>query len=208
MDDSGRYRVLAAPTDGPLRLLDRETMEPVVTAPDGHDAGVTDLRPGYLVDATLDWTTEQPTVDAVSVHRPTLYAFADEIDPVFEAAEETWADAQAAGDGMNSRIVRNTDNEVTGVVYVFAESGAGAGTTGGTAAGDGVFEEFRDGSRPLEPLVDRVNDQEGAAPREVFVLRPLDPAFVVVAIALEKAGLLADTMRDTYDCSRPDEPLA
>ncbi|WP_132058677.1 DUF6663 family protein [Halorussus amylolyticus] len=197
MNDDRSYRVLAAPESGPLRLLDRETYEPIVTAESGHDDAVADLRAGYLVDADLDWSSAEPTVRSASVRRPTLYAFADGIDPVFEVAQEAWADARAVGDSMNSRVTRNTDNEVNGVLYVFAES-----ETGGT------FDAFRDGSRPLEPLVDRVNEREGSAPREVFVLRPADGEFVVVTIALRKGGQFADTLRETYDCPRPSEPLA
>ncbi|MFC7082520.1 DUF6663 family protein [Halorussus caseinilyticus] len=194
--DEKRYRVLAVPERGRLRLLDRETYEPVVTAAEGHDTSVEDLRPGYLVDADLDWSSADPTVRSVSVARPTLYAFADGIEPVFEAARETWADARAAGDGMNSRVTRNTDNEVNGVLYVFADDGVG-----------GTFEAFRDGTRPVEPLVDRVNDQQGSAPREVFVLRPANEQFVVVTIALRKGGQFADTLRETYDCPRPPESV-
>ena len=193
----GRYRVLASPEEGGLRLLDRETYEPIVTAENGHEAPVADLRHGYLLQADLDWSTTEPTVRSFSVRRSTLYAFADGIDPVFDAARETWTDARAAGDSMNSRVTRNTDSEVNGVLYVFAEGASG-----------GVFESFRDGSRPLEPLVDRVNESEGPAPREAFVLRPADGAFVVVTIALRKGGLFAETLRDTYDCPKPREPLA
>ena len=189
--------MLAVPEAGSLRLLDRETYEPVVTASEGHDAPVADLRPGYLVDADLDWSSAEPTVRSASVRRPTLYAFADGIDPVFEVAQEAWADARAAGDAMNGRVTRNTDNEVNGVLYVFAED-----------ATSGTFEAFRDGARPLEPLVDKVNDREGEAPREVFVLRPASGEFVVVTIALHKGGQFADTLRDTYDRPRPTEPLA
>ncbi|UPW01052.1 hypothetical protein M0R88_02875 [Halorussus gelatinilyticus] len=195
-DDETEYRVLATPMDDGLRLLDRQTFEPVVTAEDGHDAPVGDLRPGYLVDAVLDWSSPDPTVESVSVRRPTLYVFADGIDPVFEAARETWSDARAAGDSMNSRVTRNTDNEVNGVLYVFAEDPT-----------NGTFEAFRDGTRPVEPLVDRVNEQEGSAPREVFVLRPEGGEFVVVTIALAKGGQFADTLRETYDRPRPPEPL-
>lgn len=196
MEDDRSYRVLPAPDDGGRRLLDRETYDPVVTAADGHGAPVADLRPGYLVDAALDWSTTEPAVRSVSVRRPTLYEFADRVDPMFEAARETWADAQAAGEPMESRVLRNADNEATGVLYVFAEDETG-----------GRFEAFRDGARPLEPLVDRVNDRDGPASREVFVLRG-DPTFVAVTIALRKGGLLADTIRETYDCPRPTEPLA
>ncbi|PSP33448.1 hypothetical protein BRC64_03660 [Halobacteriales archaeon QH_10_67_22] len=211
MADTQRFRVLPASASvdeprtagdgteaagGGYRLLDRETFEPVALAAEGHDAPVTDLRAGYLVDAELDWTTSDPTVASVEVVRPTLYAFADEVDPMFEAARETWERAQAAGDPMNTQVLRNTDSEVTGALYVFAESGD-----------RGRFEEFFDGSRPLEPLVDRVNDEREPAPREVFVLRALPAAFTAVAVTLRKGGQLAETMRDTYDCPRPDEPL-
>ncbi|WP_227353832.1 DUF6663 family protein [Haladaptatus salinisoli] len=196
MADDPSYRVLAAREAERLRLLDRETYEPVVTADGGHGAPVADLRPGYLVDVDLDWSTTEPTVRSLSVRRPTLYAFADGIEPVFEAAREAWTDARRAGDSMNARVTRNTDNEVNGVLYVFAED-----ETGGT------FEAFRDGARPLEPLVDRVNDREGDSPREVFVLRPADGRFVIVTIALRKGGRFAETLRETYDVPKPSEPL-
>lgn len=196
MSETERFRVLPAPDEG-YRFLDRETYEPVAVAPGGHDAPVADLRAGYLVDAELDWTTSEPTLASVDVVRPTLYAFADEVDPMFEAARETWESAQATGEAMDTQVLRNTDSEVTGAVYVFAESGE-----------RGRFEEFRDGSRPLEPLVDRVNDQRTPAPREAFVLRGLDGAFTAVTVTLRKGGQLADTMRDTYDSPRPAEPLA
>lgn len=188
MEDDGSYRVLDAPEVGGLRLLDRETYEPVVTAESGHDASVDELEPGYLVDVNLDWSTSEPTIQSFSVRRETLYAFADEIDPVFEVAQEAWADAQMAGDSMNSRVTRNTDNEVNGVLYVFGESEMTS-----------MFESFRDGSRPLEPLVDKVNEREGDEERGVFVLRPAIEEFVIVVIALAKGGTYARTIRDTYE---------
>jgi hypothetical protein len=195
MTDTERFRVL--PSDGEtVRLLDRETYEPVALADEGHTAPVADLRPGYLVDAELDWATERPTVDALSVVRLTLYAFADEVEPMFEAARETWTGAQSAGEAMNTQVLRNTDNEPIGAVYVFAESGD-----------RGRFEEFREGARPVEPLVDRVNDREPSGPREVFVLRDTRAQFTAVTVALNRGGRFADTMRDTYDLDRPVEPL-
>ncbi|WP_134669572.1 DUF6663 family protein [Halorussus marinus] len=195
MTDDGRYRVLAVPEAGTVRLLDLETYEPIVTAGEGHDAPVEDLRPGYLVDASLDWSNPEPTVAALSVRRPTRYAFADGIEPVFDVAADAWDEARAAGDSMNSRVTRNTDSEVNGVLYVFAEDGT-------------TFESFRDGTRPLEPLIEKVNDSEGSAPREVFVLRPAGGEFVIVTIALRKDGQFAETLRDTYDRPAPSEPLA
>jgi len=182
MTAARRYRVLPGPDEGTLRFLDRDEYEPVVVSTPADS----DLEPGTLVTATLDWSTPEPTVESLSVERATRYAFADGVDPVFEVAEETWRDARAAGDGMNSRLTRNTDGEVNGVVYVFAESERGD-----------RFAEFRDGTRPLEPLVEKVND-EGAAPREVFVLRPPDGSYVVVTIALDRGGQFARTLRDTY----------
>jgi len=197
MDEDGTYRVLPETDDGRRRLFDRETYEPVVLAAADHDAPVADLRSGYLVDAALDWSSADPTVDSLTVVRPTLYTFADEVDPMFELARETWEEAQATGEGMNARQTKNTDGAINGVVYVFAESGD-----------RGRFEEFREGARPLEPLVDRVNDgDDGAASREVFVLRDLEGAFTAVTITLAKGGQFAETVRDTYDRPRPDEPL-
>ncbi len=196
MDDL--FRVLPG-DEGATRVLDRESYDLLTLANEGHDAPVTDLRPGYLVAADLDWTTEEPTVTDLSVERSTLYTFIDDISPVFEVARDLWEDAVAAGEGMNSCVTRDTDNVVNGAVYVFADSGPTS-----------RFDEFRTGSRPLEPLVDRINDRddEGPTPREVFVLRPAETDdFVVVTIALEKGGLFADTIRDTYDVAEPDEPL-
>ena len=198
MDDD-QYRVLPGPDTDSLRLLGRESYEPVRVARKGHDAPVSDLRPGYLVDADIDWSGDAPTVAEFEVVRPTLYTYLPDIEPVFEVARDLWDEAQANGEGIGSCVTRNTDNEVNGAVYVFANSGPTS-----------RFNEFHDGSRPLEPLVDRINDRDddGPTPREVFVCRPAaTTAFVVVTIALEKAGLFADTIRDTYDCPMPPEPL-
>lgn len=197
MVDERRYRVLPGPDEESLRFLDRETYEPIVVSTEDSGEPVGDLYPGYLVDAGLDWTDPEPVVRSLSVERPTLYEFRDGVDPVFQVAQETWREAQAANDAMNSQVTRNTDNRVNGVVYVFAEGGD-----------RGRFEEFRDGSRPLEPLLDRVNEREGAAPREVFVLRPQSGEFTIVTITLKKGGQFADTMRDTYGIAEPAEPLA
>jgi hypothetical protein len=193
--DEGRYRVLPGPDAGTVRFLDRDGYEPVAVSTAGQEAPVADLRPGYLVEATLDWTDPEPTVRSLSVSRPTLCAFADGADPMFEVAKETWQEARAAGEGMGSRVTHNTDGVVNGVVYVFAEDEVG-----------GRFAEFRDGTRPLEPLLDRVNEDD-PQPREAFVLRPPSREFVAVTITLRKGGQFADTVRDTYDCPRPDEPL-
>jgi len=199
MDDD-QFRVLPGPDADTLRLFGRESFEPVTVARTGHDAPVGDLQPGYLVEADIDWNGDAPTVSALSVVRPTLYTYVEQMEPVFEVAQDLWEEARAAGEGMESCVTRNTDGVVNGAVYVFADSGPTS-----------RFGEFRDGSRPLEPLVDRINDRDddGPAPREVFVLQPPAGAgFVVVTIALQKGGRFAETIRDTYDRSMPPEPLA
>lgn len=196
MEEQRRVRVLPGPEPGTLRLLDRETFDPVVVRLDGSDSRLDDVYPGYLLDATLDWSAPEPAVENLTVQRPTLYAFADGIEPVFEVARDVWQEARASGDGMNSRVTHNTDGEANGVCYVFAESPL-----------EDRLAEFREGTRPIEPLIDRVNETADVAPREVFVLRPADGAFVVVTIAFEKGGHFADTLRETYSCERPAEPL-
>ena len=206
MTTEGRFRVLDSPRDPEAFVLvaldadDADEFEPVEVRGDGYDdpdlaARAAALRPGYVVRATLSWDDGTARFADVAVEKRTLFAFADGVTGMFEAATETWRNAAATGDAMNSRVTRGTDGDPNGVLYVFA-SGSGARD---------LFAEFRDGSRPIEPLVRRVNRTRGDGEREVFVLRPADEPFVAVYIALEKGGLLADTVRDTYDLPRPDE---
>ena len=61
-----------------------------------------------------------------------------------------------------------------------------------------MLEEFRDGGKPLDPLVARAaRPDEVEPPLSVFVIDPEEP-FVVVYIVLEPDGLLDETVRDTY----------
>jgi len=181
---TGRYRVVDREGDRVL-LADREDeYEPVaVTAGPSLDV---DLEPGNVVEAEVAFGAESAELCSATVVRPTVYEYVPEADVVFEAARETWAKAQAAGDGMGSRVTRDTDGAVNGVLYVFAD----------TPAGDRI-EEFRSGRRPLDPLLERVAESEGEGAREVFVVSP-DERFVIVTIALEPEGLFARTMRETY----------
>jgi hypothetical protein len=198
---SGRFRVLASPRAGDeLLLIDTADFDPTYVPTTGHgdlDATVAGLRPGYLVEATLSWDDGDPRFESLGVGKRTLFEFADGVTGVFEAARETWEEARRAGEAMNSRVTRDTDSEPNGVLYTFAEQ---------DGAQD-LFAEFADGDRPLEPLVDRVNDSDDAD-HEVFVMRPETGQYVLVYIVFAKGGMLADTVRDTYDCPRPDEPLA
>ena len=202
MDEQRPARVLTGPReahgsdDRVMGLFDRERYEPVEVRIDS-DGSAGGLQPGYLLDADLEWSEPRPHLEDFTLRRPTLYAFTDHIDPVFAVAQDLWEETQASGDSMNSRLTRNTDNEVNGVCYVFADSDSAD-----------RLQEFKDGSRPLEPLLDRVNESDEPAPREAFVLRPADGTYIVVTIALKKEGNFAETLRETYDLDRPAEPLA
>jgi hypothetical protein len=195
LETSGRFRVLSSPRErDELLLIDREEFDPVYVGTEGYpDAlgeAVADLRPGYLIDAALRWPEEgDPRFADLSVERRDELVFADGVTGIFEAAKETWYTAEAEGEGMNSRVTRDTDGEPNGVLYVFAEQ----------AGARDLFEEFRSGVRPLEPLLQRVEagtDDDGA--RTVFVLRPADEPFLVVYIVFRQAGLPDRRMRDTY----------
>ena len=186
---TGRYRVLESPRDpGELLLVDVETTDPTYV----EVGGESDLRPGYLIEATLSWDDGTPRIADCSVEKETLFEFVDDATNVFEAARETWEGARAGGDGMNSQVTYDTDGEPNGVVYVFAEQ---------TGARD-IWEEFRGGVLPLEPLVDRLSEFDDCD-HEVFVMRPRAEPCVIVYLVRRKGSMLADTVRDTYDCPRP-----
>lgn len=197
---SGRFRVLGRPRDeSELLFVDVESFDPTYVPADAPADGaadladrIADLRPGYLVEATLAWTDGIPRIADLSVRRRTRFEFVDSVTGVFEAARETWTEAEAAGEAMNSRVTRDTDGEPNGALYVFAKQ---------SGARD-LFDEFQSGTTPLEPLVARVNERRGDDPREVFVMHPADEPFLLVYIAFRKGGLLAETVRDTYDCPR------
>lgn len=245
---TGRFRVLDGTEDDEWLFVDvgdpgttdpEEAYAPTYVPKAGHgdlDDAVADLRPGYLVAATMEWVDGQPRVEELNVERRTLFEFVDDATGIFEAAQQTWAEAAAVGEPMNSQVTYGTDGEPNGVLYVFAkQSGA-----------QDLFEEFRSGVKPIEPLIERVeqgsiedhepperdgpdevagsgvslgpggnlvveDDENGSGAegeedaREVFVMRPADEQFVLVYIVLRKGGLLADTVRDTYHCPRPEE---
>lgn len=168
-DTPGRYRVHARITrDGEpaFVLIDcaetddpAEAYEPVVVAADGYEGAlaetVAELETGNRVAATLDWTGPDATAsfETLSVERRTRFRFADEVEGLFEAAHDAWEAARRDGDAMNARVTRDTDGEPNGSLYVF-----------GDPAGRDVFHEFRSGRRPIDPLVERVD--EAAAARD------------------------------------------
>jgi hypothetical protein len=178
------YRVLASPRGADERLLlDTETAEPTsvpATALEG-------VEPGNRVRAALDWTgADGPRVTDFEVVDATRFRFRRDVTPLFEAAADCWQSAAASGEAMDARVLRNTDSDPVGVVYVFAEQ---------SGARD-LFGEFADGTKPLDPLLDRVEAAD--PPYEVFVLDPADHRCVVVTIALDPESRFAGTMRDTY----------
>jgi hypothetical protein len=182
---TGTYRILQV-DDERLLLADRDDeYEPVAATP-APDLDAT-LDPGNVIEAEIAFGADATRLLSAAVRRETVFEFVPEASVVFEAARETWDRTKAAGEGMGSRVTRDTDGVVNGVLYVFAD----------TRAGDRI-EEFRTGRRPLDPLLERVAESEGTGPREVFVVSPDDP-YVVVTIALEPDGLFARTMRETYD---------
>jgi hypothetical protein len=194
----GPYRVLESTRDREEWLFIDPAGDPTYVPHEGHgalDERVRGLRPGYRVDAEFDWTGDDPVVESLDVLERSLFAFVADADPVFEAAQSCWETARRDGQAMNSRVTYTTDGDPAGVVYTFADQ----------PGQRDLFAEFRDGVKPLDPLVDRLAQGEDP-PFEAFVLDPDDP-YVVVYIVVEKGGMVAETVRDTYDLTRPAEPL-
>ncbi|MFB6172639.1 MAG: DUF6663 family protein [Haloarculaceae archaeon] len=187
--DERPYRVLADPRDADRWLLvDVERGERASVAAAGYEGDLGDrvasLAPGNRVVAAFDWTTDPPRFARLQVETRTRFRFVRTDEPLFEAARQCWQAARDAGEAMNVRVTHGTDNEPNGVVYTFAD-GPGADR----------FAEFREGRRPLDPLLDRV--ERVAPPYETFVIDAGEP-FVVVYVVLDPEGLLAETVRDTY----------
>jgi hypothetical protein len=183
---------------GDLLLLDRTDHEPVRVASEGYDGALADtvdaVRPGYLVNATLTWNGGDAQFHALDVEKRTLFTYVDAASGMFEAALDVMEEAHSEGVGVHGRPTFSTDGEPNGAVYAFAEQ---------TGERD-IFSEISTGTLPLEPLVDRLDEREDCA-HEVFVMRPVEHDFVVVYLVLHRDSILADTVRDTYDCPRPSE---
>ena len=196
----GVFRVLgSAPERGEdMLLLDRTDLEPVRVDSGGYDGALAEtvdaLRPGYLVSATLSWRDGDARFETCEIRKHTLFSYVEAASGLFEAALDVMEEAHEEGVGVHGRPTFSNDNEPNGAVYAFAEQ----------AGERDVFAEIRTGALPLEPLVDRLDEHEDCA-HEVFVMRPVEHAFVVVYLVLHRDSVLADTVRDTYDCPRPSE---
>lgn len=199
------------------------------------DGAVDALQPGYLVEAELSWAEQEPRVRSLAVRKRTLLAFADGVTNLFEAARSAWTEASATGQPMVSQVTRGTDGQVNGVLYVFADADGGdrlaefqsgrrplepllsrvnaaapadddSGASAWAPEDDEPSVSVGPGGVHVESGPDGPAPEHGLGrDREVFVLRPADGPFVVVLIALEKGGTLANTVRDTYHCPRPEE---
>ncbi|WP_049986390.1 DUF6663 family protein [Halobellus rufus] len=210
---SGRFRVLGRPRDsGELLLVsvddsegdgesgagDASTFDPAYVETSGYESDlaerVSSLAAGNLIDATLSWDDGEPRFSAVDLVAASTFEFRDDVTGIFEAAKETWMVAEADNAAMHGRVTRNTDGDPNGALYVFAKQ---------SGARD-LFEEFRTGVTPLDPLVRRADEGESVPseadqPRAVFVLRPVDEPFIVVYVVFRRDGVLAETIRSTYE---------
>lgn len=194
-----RYRILPeTPTADTQVWLDLTDLEPIrVRTEAGTEelkATLSGIRPGYIVEATVAWSEGVAHVETCSVTEPTLFTFADGVTNLFEVALDTWESARQSGAAVESTVTYSNDGQPNGALYTFAAQ----------PGERDLFAEFRDGRRPLEPLLEKVSD---SPPYEVFVFRPATHDFILVYVVLAKNSMLADTVRDTYDCPRPAEPL-
>lgn len=185
------YRVLrSSRASDEYLLLDTETADPIYVITTGYEGALAEtvsaMKPGNAVRATIDWSGERPRFSSAEIVTETVFSFARDATNIFEAATECWRET-AAGESMNSRITRNTERDVNGVLYVFAKQ----------AGERDLFSEFRDGIKPIDPLLDTIDGSD--PPYEVFGIDPRDEPFVIIYIVLEPNGTLARTMRDTYE---------
>ena len=187
----GTYRVLPGRIDDEWLLLEVDSADPTyVPKPDERDGpnpGVDeDLEAGNRIEATLVWEDDEPRLEEVTVVERTRFRFRRTDEPIFEAATSCFEAARAEGAAMNSRVTYGTDTEPNGVVYCFAKQ----------SGEQDLFAEFRDGIKPLEPLVARATESI-EPPLSVWILEPREP-FVVVYIVFDPDGVLEETMVGTY----------
>jgi hypothetical protein len=196
--ESGTYRVFESDRgDEEWLLVEKGTEEPIYVQAAGYEGPlaetVADLEPGYLVDATLEWPPDgDPRFADIEIQTRTLFEFIDGVPDIFEQAETTFEEGKHEHMPIASNVTYSTDGEANGVIYTFAKQ----------EGEKNIFEEFRDGRMTLEPMIDRLGEGGEEPPYEVFVIRPEDTLFHVVYLTLEKDGLLANTVRDEYDCPR------
>jgi hypothetical protein len=189
----GEYRVLESTRDrAEWLLLDVESADPTYVTREGYDeplrSAVDGLEAGNRLRAELVWDDGDPRFDDLEVSEETTFAFTRTREDLFGDAHGAWRDAEEAGQPMGSRVlVGQQGGQPVGVVYTFADQ----------PGQRDLFEEFRDGVKPLEPLLERLAEAE-EPPFAAFVVDHHDEPFVAVVLAFDRAGVLATTMRETY----------
>lgn len=196
--ETGTYRVFEGDRDAEEWLLvDRETEEPVYVAATGYDeslqARVEALEPGNLVTAELDWTDpDGPQFSDLTVESRTLFAFVDGTSDIFEQAQETFEQGRREQMPIASETTYDNDGQENGALYTIAKQ----------QDERNVFADLATGRMTLEPMIAKLREGGADPPYEVFVIRPTTAPFVVVFLTLERGGLLANTIREEYDCPR------
>jgi hypothetical protein len=190
----GVFRVLESTRDREeWLLLDVGTADPTYVSREGYEGAlgrdVDAVEPGNRVRAELEWDDGEPRFVALEVLERTRFAFTRTREGLFQDAIRAWNEAERAGEAMNARVTRGQDGTPNGVVYVFADQ----------PGERDLFAEFRDGLKPVEPLLGRLAGAERAEPPfEAFVIDNTDAPFLVVLLCAERDGLLASTVRETY----------
>ena len=202
--ESGTYRVFESDREregsdvgDEWLLVKKGEQEPTYVQASGYyeplQSTVQELEPGYLVEATLAWSGEgDPSFAELSIETRTLVEFVDGVPDIFEQAKETFEQGKREHMPIYSNVTYDTDGGANGVLYTFAKQNGEKD----------IFTEFQDGRMTLEPMIDKLGDGDEEPPFEVFVIRPEETKFLVVYLTLEKDGLLANTIRDEYDCPR------
>lgn len=181
---TGEYRVRSRTPDSKafvLVPLDGND-EPVRV----EDAGET-LMPGNRVSATLAWSDGTARFETYETVEDTRITYVRGATGLFEDALDTMEEARRENLGVNSRTTYNTDGDPNGAVYAFASQ----------PGERDLYTEFRDGTAPLEPLLNRLDDFEDC-PHHVFVLDPAEHDFLVLYLVLRRDSVLERTVEDTY----------
>jgi len=196
--ETGTYRVYGSDrAAGGLVFVERDGGDPVEVRTGGYPvplgSTVDALRPGYLVEATLDWGESPAAITDLEIRSRTLLAVADGVPDIFEKAEDTFREARMEGMPVFSTVTYDTDGDPNGALYTVAKQ----------PGERDLFAEFRDGRSTLEPMIDKLSEGGAEPPYEIFLIRPEPTPFFVVYLAIEKDGLLANTLRDEYGPPRP-----
>jgi hypothetical protein len=181
----GKYRVLESTREREeWLLLDVADADPTYV-PKGEAAG--SLEPGNRVRAELVWADGDPQFADFEVLEATTFAFTRTREDLFGDAHGAFRDARDAGEAMGSRVLVGQAGAPVGVVYTFADQ----------PGQRDLFEEFRDGVKPLEPLLVRLAEDENP-PFAGFVVDHVEEPFLAVVLAFDHEGMLAQTVRETY----------